>query len=66
MRLSLQLLASAALIGLVWCTLFSCSSLKGEPAPPITGGTLVVDGFAATDTPRPQPKWQLLAFFSPT
>ncbi|MHC4824087.1 MAG: hypothetical protein ACYTEP_08730 [Planctomycetota bacterium] len=66
MRLSLQLIASAALIGLAWCSFFSCSSLQGEPAPPITGGTLVVDGSASSDTPRPQPKWQLLAFFSPT
>ena len=66
MRLTLQLVASAVLIGIAWCTLFSCSSLQGELAPPITGGTLVVDGSPATNTPRPEPGWQLLAFFSPT
>lgn len=65
MRLTLQLIACAVLLGLAWCTLFSCSSLQGEAAPPITGGTLVVDGIAAVDTPRPQPDWRLLAFFSP-
>lgn len=65
MRLPLRLLASAVVLGLTWCTLTSCSSLQGQAAPPITGGKLIVDGFPAPSAAIPEPRWRLLAFFSP-
>jgi len=65
MRLSLKLLLVGAALTVGWCTLFSCSSLEGQVAPPLTGGTLLKGGFSVEDAEAPQTDWRLLAFFSP-
>lgn len=65
MQMLLKLIVVGAVLVVGWCTFFSCSSLEGEIAPPLTGGTLITDGIALADTSLPATDWRLLAFFSP-
>ena len=65
MRKALSLLLALAVITTLWCSLFSCSSLQGEMAPPLVGGTQVVDGLILAESATPKTDWRLLAFFSP-
>jgi len=66
MKKAFSFLLTLAVSGALWCSLFSCTSLQGEMAPPVVGGTIVVDGFVTDDASLPQTDWRLLAFFSPT
>lgn len=66
MRKVFSLLITLGLVAALWCSLFSCTSLQGEMAPPLMGGTQVTDGLILADSETPQTEWRLLAFFSPT
>ena len=66
MRKAFSILLTLAVLATLWCSLFSCSSLQGEMAPPLIGGTQVVDGLILAESVTPEPDWRLLAFFSPT
>lgn len=65
MRKAISTLVALAVLAAVWCSLFSCSSLQGEMAPPLLGGTQVTGGLILSESEIPKTDWRLLAFFSP-
>ncbi len=65
MRFLLKFALFAALLAVGYCLLFSCTSLQGEHAPPLTGGSLILQGQSVANEQLPNTDWRLLAFFSP-
>ncbi|MGB0953652.1 MAG: hypothetical protein ACPG31_10525 [Planctomycetota bacterium] len=65
MNFVLKIILVGALLTVGWSVFQSCSSLEGQSAPPLTGGTLISDGIALADASLPETDWRLLAFFSP-